>query len=307
MIAFAVLLLAAGQPASQPSSAPSGSAPGHASDVSAQVTMIVELSERTLSIQESWALGNRSGTTVPPAELAIATPDGAKTLRAPEDAIGFVAREDGRGIDLTEALGPSGRELSFSYLYDFSGSSAEIRRPIPFAVETLRLIVQDAPGLTVTANVPSDRRTRDLNGRVFSIYDMTGLRAGTHLELALAGLPSHTLWPRRAALAAAFGILGWMLWMLRRGSREPRAGVDGSVVSPLSASARRDQIVKAIEVLERELHEGKVKAKRFERRYRDLMHELSLALHEIEIEDRSIRGVESAREHGRSSAGGVDG
>jgi hypothetical protein len=279
-LVLAASSLAIAQAASQPAEGASGGA----RDVTAELTMIFEVGEHQLNVQETWALRNRSAAVVPAAQLTIPLPRHAKFARVMEKTRGFMVAEALTSIDAVEALPPGDRELTEGWLYDVSGSSADIARPIPFAVEHARLIIQEAPGLSIATNMRAEKRTRDLNGRSFAVYEVSGpIPIGTTLDISLTGLPAHTLWPRRATVAIVIAIVLWMVWALYTKAVPGKEGAE-RIVGPLSPRARRDQIVKAIEVLEQEYKEEKVKEKRFERRHAELLKELGAVLKEIELE-----------------------
>jgi hypothetical protein len=274
-------------PQSPPAGAPPRAAvpnpPGTAQDVGADFTVVVELGERQLNVQESWTLQAPSDKTVPASQIHIPMPKGAKGLRLDERSQGFHAEETSAAIDATEPLTAS-RALTGGFLYDFSGNSASISFPIPFAVHQARIVVQDIPGLEISTNVETQRRKHDdVNGRSYLIYDTPAMPRGGALEVTIGNLPMQTLWPRRIMLAFVVGILGWMMWALKT---RAVPGADGAAQSfgPLSAHARKEQIVKALEVLERDLNEERVKEKRYQRRHGELMKELATVLREIELE-----------------------
>jgi hypothetical protein len=284
MNAWMILFAIAGQ-APAPPSPPAQPVPaaGTARDVSAQLTMIIETGENQLNVQETWNLKNRGGGTIPAAALEIPLPRGAKFARVEEKVRAFRVAESMMSIEATEPMPPGDRDLMEGYIYDANDGSADMQRPIPFAVENARFIIQDFPGLSVSTSARSEKRTRDLNGRTFAIYDMTQLPMGVPLSISITGLPSHTLWPRRLALAGVFAILAWMVFALSTKSVPGKEGEE-PIIGPLSPHAKRDQIVKAIEVLERDFKEEKVKEKRFQRRHAELLKELGTVLKEIELE-----------------------
>jgi hypothetical protein len=292
MSAFALLVLLAAQagPASQPASQPAMGPAGRASDVSAELTIIMELGENAVHVQENWFLRNPAGKSVPASELAIVSPAGAKFLRLDEqNAGGFKAREDSTVLESTRPLGPEGTDVTSGYILDAKGSSITFDRAVPFSLRSARLIIPDFDGLTLSTSHPTNRRTRDLNGQRFAVYDLTAIPAGTTLPITLDGLPSQNAWPRRVALVAVFGIVAWMAWALK--TRAVPGSSESVQLSPLSSRARRDQIVKAIEVLERDFREQKISEKKYQRRKDELMSELAGALRELEIAAHGERGA----------------
>ncbi|MCK6549488.1 hypothetical protein L6R52_26855 [Myxococcota bacterium] len=279
---------AASQPA-QPSSQPVVQGePGTARDVAAAVTIIFEVNERVLSVQEDWTIGNPANRAIPLDQLEIPTPRKSKFLRVEPTTKGYTARETSVGLQATEPL-TGQRTVQAGYILDLSGGSIDVNRPIPFSMQTVRIVIQDSPGLEVKTSVPSEKRTRDLSGVTYAVYDIASVPAGATLTISLDGLPSRTIWPARAALASVFAILAWMVWALVT-KRAPGGGATSDVVSPMAARARRDQIVKAIEVLERDFAAEKIKEKKYERRRSELMKELAVVLREIELAKEAAAG-----------------
>ena len=83
-------------------------------------------------------------------------------------------------------------------------------------------------------------------------------------------------------MVVCLALLGWLVMGLVGSSAE---GPTEAKLGPLSAQAQRDQIVKAIEILERDRDD--FPAKRYERRKKELMTELASVLREIELSKSS--------------------
>jgi hypothetical protein len=274
-----LLAQAPDQPASQPASRPAALQPGGtAADVSGTVTWIFEVDEKVLHVQESWSLTNDSGRLVEKDQLRFPLPEDTRRVNLDEAVRGFKAAEDGTEIFATEAMGSGTKTISGAHMIDFSGDTAVVRRRIPVRMASARLIVENIDTLEVSANVEFDKRVRDLNGLTFQVISFAPMQPGSTLELRLEGLPSRTTWPRRAAVLAVLFIVGWAFWVMRRPAPEGSAKL-----GPLSAQARRDRIVKAIEILERDFAEEKVNEKRYERRHEELMSELAAVMREIDL------------------------
>jgi len=285
MSAAALALLLLAQPASQPASQPNLPGGGRAADVTGTVTVILEVDEHRLKTQESWSLSNASGKSVAPSELVFELPDGSRRLALDEDVPGFVAAEDGSRFFADRPLGAGVTTVAGAYMWDFDGDTAVASRRVPVNVNGMRLIIEDIDGLNLTSNLEFQRRVRELNGLNFAIFDFSPLKAGQRWELRISGLPSHSTMPRTVATAAAIAIVIWAVLALvkREDSEEQTYG-------PLSARARRDQIVKALEILERDRAAEKVKPKRYERRHGELMASLATVLREIELAEARRRG-----------------
>ena len=297
-LAALLLLLPAQQPqgaASQPAAAAQPGVPGTAADVYGELTLIYEMSEKALRAQESWTLRNMSGKQVPASALTI-TLQGVRKLRLDETATGFTAAEDNSQITAAKPMGQEDRTVAGTYEVPTSGSTLVIRRKLPFNMARARVIFEEVPGLNLSSNVTFTKRVRDLNGVKFAIWDFPGMPPGTELELRVTGLPSRQEWPRTAAVVTAILILFWMVWALVK-KRAP--GAEHAVkLGPLSARARRDRLVKAIEILKRDHDEGKLDDKRYARRHEALLQELAVVLRELDIEERQTAQVASGARTG---------
>lgn len=259
---------------------PSSITNGTADDLRADLALIIETSETDLSIQEAWTLIGPSDKRIPVSDLKIEAPAGFRLLQLDDKARGVALSEARDAIIGTEPLIGT-QQFSFAYMYPKSGSSLFLSRKLPYQVSTGRLIVQDISGMEVTLSAQATRRTRELNGQNFVIYDFGQIGRNTELTVTITGFPTKAVWPRRGAALLAFLIVGWMFWALS--SKKVPGTRSANTTSPVSARARRDQIVKAIEVLERDLASEKVKPKKYERRHAELMKELAEVLHELEL------------------------
>ena len=280
----ACLLLAlatAGQPASQPAApaAPGGTA----ADVHGELTVIFELGDGILNTQESWRLQNLSGKLVPADQLTFAMPEGVSKLRLDEETPSpFEAAPDSSEIRGKGPMGPGDHTLAGAYQLKTDGSSVRFRRRVPFRMGGARLILEAMPNLTLTSNVKSTKRTRDLNGVKFSIWELDPFAAGTTLDITIDGLPAKRAWPRQAALALVALIIAWMLWSLTSG-KAPGAQAKARL-GVLSAQARCDRIVRAFEILEADHADEKISDQQHARRKKALLKELAVALRESELE-----------------------
>jgi hypothetical protein len=283
MNALLLLLLAQDphtQPASQPASRPAQLMPGGTgADVTGNLTWIFEVDEKVLHVQESWTLSNESGKLVEKDHLRFPLPEGTRRVNLDEDVRGFKAAENSSEIFATEALGSGTKMITGAHMIDFSGDSVVVRRKIPVRLTGARLIVENIDGLEVRSNVEFDKRVRDLNGLTFQVVNFAPIQAGSIFEIELEGLPSRTTWPRRIAVLLTLAIVGWAAWILMR----PKSSDASGKLGPLSAHARRDRIVKAIEILERDFSEEKINEKRYERRHEELITELAAVMREIDL------------------------
>ena len=265
-------------PASAPSSRPANLASGGTgADMTADVTMIFELDENRFKVQESWTLQNNSQKMID--SVSFAMPDGTFRLTLDEDVKSFAANEPGTAFGSTGPLGPGQHTIGAAYFLSTRGASTTVRRKIPVNLTSMRLIIEDVPGLSVSGNTKVQCRKRELNGLNFNVCTFAGIQAGQVLETRFTGLPSRSTWLRSVAILLSIGAILWMVFALSRGAMTATA----SPLSAVAAPARRDQIVRALELLKEDFEAERVTEKRYERRQRELMDQLADVLREIDL------------------------
>lgn len=283
-LALWAALLASGQtPSSQPASQP-GAVTQDLGGVSAQVTIIHELGDQSLRTQESWAIANHGGASIDPKLLTIEFPR-IRLLKLDEDVQGFEASDDRQTVRATRPLPPGTGSVSGAYILDTARGTATYRRRFPVEVEVLRVILEEAPGLSLVSNVEATRRSRDLNGIKFAIWDFARIPAQQEVNIEIRGIPYKPTWPSRLTLGLAALIVLWALYALRTG-QVPGTGLGGGL-NPLSAAARRERILRAIELLDRDLSQEKVSDNRYRRRHEELTRQLAVVLRELDLENQA--------------------
>lgn len=216
---------------------------------------------------------------VPASALVFPLGSRVRRLQLDEDTEGFSANDAGSIVRATRDLRPGPGGFAGSYLLDFDGAAAVLERTFPVPVGGGRIILEDIPGLTVDGSTAFESRARDLNGLTFRIFDFGGLEAGHRFRVRISGLPSRSALPRQVALALS--ALAF-LWMLAAVLRKP-SGTLTPVLGALSAEARREQLLRALELLEEDRRAGRIEGKKHERRQKALMADLAAVLREIEL------------------------
>ena len=148
------------------------------------------------------------------------------------------------------------------------------------------IITQNIAGVSLETSVKATRRVRSLNGLEFSIWDLEGAAADTALKLELRGLPSRSAWPKYATLGIMLMMLVWMITSLVQARPAAQRAERGT----LSPAARRDRIVKSIEILDQDLAGEEITHERHKRRRDALMRELAQVLRELEIDEGGTTG-----------------
>ncbi len=267
------------EPASQPSR-PSGPPVGPEA-LEARLTLVFEVDEHHLKVQEMWQLTNHGRGPLPASVLDFRFGTNVRRLQLDEDAKGFEADEPGTMVRATQGI-PAGGTASFaaSYLLNLSGRTALMQRRLPVPVTEGRAIFENISGLTVDGSTALEPRIRDMNGLSFKIFEFAGLPPGHDFQLRVVGLPSRSTLPRDVAMVLAALAFVWMVVEL---SRRRQTLAPARVLGALSAEARRDRLLAALELLEQDRQAGRIEGKSHAQRRKTLMQELALVLREIDL------------------------
>lgn len=275
------LLLAAaayGQ-SSQPASAPGRLVGPEA--LRAQLTIIIEIDENHLKVQENWQIQNPSQGTVSPEALVFDLGTGIRRATLDEDVTAFGIEEGENVVRGKTALGPGNHGFALSYLLDHAGAEARFDRSFPIAVTAGRLIIEEVDGLEAVSSLSLPSRVSDQNGLTFRIFDFGGLTPGQRFDVTFKGLPSRNAIPRLLAVVLSVGAFVWMLVAVGR-PRERNKGVRGA----LSATARRDQLVRALELLEEDRSAGRTPEATYAKRRSELVGQLADVLRELDLAEQ---------------------
>jgi hypothetical protein len=278
-----------GQPVSRPASRPASSTPVGPEAAQARLTLIFEIDEHHLKVQEMWQIRNTGSGKLPASALVFPLGEGVRRLALDEESqADFDTDDAGTVISAKRGL-PAGESITLagSYLLDLAGRGrAQMARRFPVPVFQGRAILEHADGISARGSTRFSSRIRDLNGRKFEVFDFGGLSAGHDFRLEFRGLPSRTTLPRDITIALCLAAFGWMIFALARGRGAPQAA---PVWGALAPEARREQLVRALELLEEDRASGRVEGRPYERRRKELLGELAGVLREIEL--RQPRGT----------------
>lgn len=274
-----LLLLFASSAAHAQSSRPAGG-PADPSALRAQLTLVYELDETAFRVQEMWQIDNPTGGTVPAGGLVFRVPASARGVRLGDD-VPFELADGGTTLVSNQGLGPGPTQLNLGYEVPLDDDSLDLDHTFPVAISLARVIFQRFPGMEVTGLGETQTREREFDGIHFRVFDLAGLPMGHRLTGHIAGIPLPSRLPKHIAVLLSLGALVWLAVGLGDRSRSARP-----VLGVLSATARRDQILRALELLETERANTGMKDKAYEKRREALVKELSSVLEEIELQPR---------------------
>lgn len=259
---------------------------------SADGTIYFEANEQGLQAEESWAIRNMGSVPFPAEKLVLTMgPEVTSVHMEGDGSTGFALADDRRSVRATAPLPPGEtRVVTLRYGVKLDGARLRIARTLPFEISRARVILEDRPELSLGSSERVTRSERELNGVRFAIWEMTGVAAGKRLELDMAGLPVRPVWPQGLALLGVAGVLVWAVGAVRRGrpasTRASGAGGAQPVVTPLSGAARRERLVRAVELLDAEHAQGKLDDEQHGRRRRALVGELAVVLRDLALDSR---------------------
>ena len=284
-LAFVSILLSQAGPASRPGSQPA-QVGGQITDLYGEVTVIYELGENTLRAKESWRFRNEGAFRLEPKLFQLGLPKDLKRARLDEDSAPFQLNET--DITLTAALAPGEHNLGLTYEIPLESGSTKTTRRFPFQVGGARVIMENTPGLEVSSSIAASKRSRDLNGIVFAIWDLQAIAPGQAMEISLSGLPSRDTWMRTLTIIASMLVLVWMVVALRGETPSEDEVQANAPKSVMSAGARRTRLLQALELLEQDLRDASLDQKQYERRQKALLKELASTMRQQELEQGTL-------------------
>lgn len=271
-----------------PSSRPASQAVrsgGAITDLYGEVSVIYELGENSLRAKESWRFRNEGAFRLDPKLFRLSLASDLKRARLDEDSAPF--QLVGTEITLTSGLGPGEHNLGLTYEVPLDSGTRKTERSFPFRVGGVRVIMESTPGLEVTSSIASTRRTRDLNGIVFAIWDLQAIAPGQVMKVTLSGLPSRGTWMRTFMLIASVLVLLWMVVALRGVPPSNESVQANAPRSVMSATARKTRLLQALELLDKDLETSVLDQKQYERRQKALLKELASTMRQQELEQGS--------------------
>lgn len=269
-------------PASRPASQAVAPVGGKITDLYAELTVIYELGDNSLRAKESWRFRNEGAFQLSPELFQITLPAGTRRTRLDENSAPFTL--SGSTLGLSAPLMPGEHSLGLTYEIPLSRGSADIQQYFAFRMGGVRIIMENMPGLQLNASVQASKRTRDLNGIVFAIWDLSPFGPGQEMKVDISGLPTKQTWMRDVTLAACVLILLWMIIALVKPSKNDEVPAFAKHQNIMSASARRTRLLDALEALREDLANDVIEQKQFDRRQKALLKELAVTLRQSELE-----------------------
>lgn len=234
---------------------------------SADLTVVVDLKEGALQVQESWMIRLDEG--VGPGDMILPLPDGAGSVAQPQDQQGW-SFDASRGQVVNQIPLESGRTHIF-YNYDLPYSSPDLtlRRDQPAVlVQGFRLAVPQIDGLSVRTDAPASRSNRELSGVPFELVDVLNPFQGrASFSADLIGLPVRALWPRWFAVILCGALVLLTVYLVVTSSRA-RSAADRPELR-----ARKERLMQAIQILEQD--RSSMEDKAYDRRRNELLGDLA--------------------------------
>jgi len=233
----------------------------------ADFNVFVDLGEGHLKIQESWMF--RFDRPVAAGDLSLPLPDGARSVRQPEDQQDFAFDDSaGRMVNRTDLAAGSAR-IFYDYQIPYGDPDVTLRWQQPdVQVMGLRLAVPKLDSLDVQTPSPGSRSERELDGVPFELIDiLQPYRAGPTFTLGLTGLPVRTTWARWFAVGVSgLLVLGTLVVLTSARSARARA------VRP-ELRARKERLMQALQILDEE--RASMDEPAYDRRRNELLTELA--------------------------------
>jgi len=160
--------------------------------------VILEVAEDAVQVMEELVFKNASDRIFDPGAkgLLVPLPEGFEGTREFEGSTPLDIRA-GEGVAVKSPIPPNNgamfaTRLRFGFVMPAGGaSSIEIRQPLPFGAEGVRLLVPANANLTVeAAGMRPQPDAKDAQGNVVKIFDLDNIAPGGALALTVRGLPA---------------------------------------------------------------------------------------------------------------------
>jgi hypothetical protein len=186
------------------------------------------------------------------------------------------ATANGDRVTIAGPFPPGTSSVRIGYGLDYNRSEVTIAQKFPAALERVNVILEQVGDLHMTSPQFTDHgNVKADDGTPFILGNGGALAAGTPLTLQLAGLPSHSTWPRNIALALAIGIglVGaWLAFGSRSVSQEDLRKL----------KARRDTLYGELAKIEDQHRNGRIDPGRYHSRRHHLITELERIYGELD-------------------------
>jgi hypothetical protein len=243
-----------------------------------QTRVIIEPADAVLQVYYLLDIRNSARAPVnPPSAVIINMPSGAVSPTVLAGAPQAVALGD--HVSITGPFASGQTEVQIAFQMPVTTGDVTFEQKLPLSVPGLALLMRKTGDISLTSPQLPNVQERDVQGDRYILGQGPALPAGTALAVTVSGLPHHSLWPRRIALALAIMMLGAGFWVA---GRRPTSSANAGRVKQLSG--RREKIYAELVRLEQQRRAGGIDAAKYAERRPALMAQLERVYRDLDTE-----------------------
>jgi hypothetical protein len=243
-----------------------------------ETRVIIDHTDDALQVYYVLDIRNSARTPVQPASgLVIDLPSGGVGATVLEGAPQAVARGD--RVTVSGPFAPGRTPVQMAYRVPFDSGDVTIEQTLPLPVPGLAVLVKKIGDMSLTSPQLPNVQEREFEGERYILAQGPPQAAGATLSLTIAGLPHHSLIPRRIALALAIVTLAAFGWAA---TRRPTPG--GKAARTKQLTGKREKIFNELVRLEQQRRAGSVDAAKYAERRPALIAQLERVYRDLDAE-----------------------
>jgi len=243
-----------------------------------QTRVIIEPADAALQVYYLLDIRNNARAPVnPPSAVIINMPSGAVSPTVLAGAPQAVSLGD--HVSITGPFASGQTEVQIAFQMPISSGDVTFEQKLPLTVPGLALLMRKTGEISLTSPQLPNVQEREVQGDRYILGQGPALPAGTALAVTVTGLPHHSAWPRRIALALAILMLGGGFWAAGR-----RQTPVANAAKIRQLSGKREKIYAELVRLEQQRRAGGIDAAKYAERRPSLMAQLERVYRDLDAE-----------------------
>jgi hypothetical protein len=243
-----------------------------------QTRVIIDHTDDALQVYYLLDIVNSARAPVkPPSAIVVNMPSGALGATVLSGAPQAVALGDHVSISGPFASGRT--EIQIAFRMPVSSGDVTFEQTLPLSVPGLAVLMRKTGDLSMSSPQLPNIQERAIEGETYILAQGPALQSGATLAVTVSGLPHHSPWPRRIALALASMVLGAGFWFA---GRRPSPAANAARVKQLIG--KRDKIFNELVRLEQQRRAGSIDAAKYTERRPALMAQLERVYRDLDAE-----------------------
>jgi len=243
-----------------------------------QTRVIIEHADAVLQVYYILDIQNSARAPVnPPSAVVLNMPSGAASATVLAGAPQAVALGD--HVSITGPFASGQTEVQIAFQMPISSGDVTFEQKLPLSVPSLAVLMKKTGDISMTSPQLPNVQERAFEGDRYILAQGPALPAGGTLAVTVSGLPHHSPWPRRIALALALSMLGMGFWIA---GRRPAPTANATRVRQLSG--KREKIFAELVRLEQQRRSGGIDAAKYAERRPALIAQLERVYRDLDTE-----------------------